>query len=58
MAINTCPKEQIMHKDFSFALTVCLFVCMFDLALYVPVNIYGHVGTVSSPNHTFLRKLE
>ena len=34
-----------------------LFVC-FD-ALNVPVNSYGHVGTVSSPNHTFfLGKLD
>ena len=23
------------------------------LLLYIPVNSYGHVGTVSSPNHTF-----
>ena len=28
--------------------------CLFVLLLYVPVNSYaGHVGTVSSPNHTF-----
>ena len=26
---------------------------LFGLILYVPVNSYGHVGTVSSPNHTF-----
>ena len=25
----------------------------FGLLLYVPGNSYGHVGTVSSPNHTF-----
>ena len=24
------------------------------LLLYVPVNSYGHVGAVSSPNHFFL----
>ena len=24
---------------------VCLFVCLFVLMLYVPVNSYGHVGT-------------
>ena len=29
------------------------FVCLFALMLYVAVNSYGHVGTVSSPNHTF-----
>ena len=26
---------------------------IFDLFLYVSVNSYGHVETVSSPNHTF-----
>ena len=32
--------------------------CLFGLMLNVPVNNYGHVGTVSSPNHTlFLDKL-
>ena len=31
---------------------ICLF-CLFGLMLYIPVNSYGHVGTVSSPNHTF-----
>ena len=31
----------------------------FGVLLYVPGNSYGHVGTVSSPNHTFfLGKLE
>ena len=30
-----------------------------DLILYILVNSYGHVGTVSSPNHTFfLGKLD
>ena len=33
---------------------LCLFVCLFGLMLYVPVNSYGYAGTVSSPNHTFL----
>ena len=29
------------------------------LLLYIPVNSYGHVGTFSSPSHTFfLGKLE
>ena len=32
-----------------------LYFC--DL-VYVPVNSYGHGRTVSSPNHTFLGKLE
>ena len=26
----------------------------FGLILYVPVNSYGHVGTVNSPNHTII----
>ena len=35
------------------------FACLFVLLLYVPVNSYGHGGTVSSHNHTFfLGKLE
>ena len=25
------------------------------LVLYIPVNSYGHVGTVSSPNHKFFQ---
>ena len=29
-------------------------VRLFGLVLYLPVNSYGDVGTVSSPNHTFL----
>ena len=28
----------------------------FVLLHYVPVNSYGHVGTVSSPNHTSPRQ--
>ena len=27
--------------------------CLLGLMLNVPVNSYGHDGTVSSPNHTF-----
>ena len=33
--------------------SIGLFVCLFGLMLNVPVNSYGHVGTVSSPNHIF-----
>ena len=28
-------------------------VCLFGLMLNVPVNSYGYVSMVSSPNHTF-----
>ena len=39
--------------------THVLFLFLFDLILYVPVNSYGHVRTVSSHNHTFfLGKLD
>ena len=32
---------------------------IYCLFLYVPVNRHGHVGTISSPNHTFfLGKLD
>ena len=30
-----------------------LNICLFGLMLNAPVKSYGHVGTVSSPNHTF-----
>ena len=39
------------HLNSPTELTV-LF-CLIGLLLYIPVNSYGHVGTVSSPNHTF-----
>ena len=36
-----------------------VILILFGLVLYVPVNSNGHVGTVSSPNHTFfLGKLD
>ena len=35
-------------------LIVTLFVFMFVLLLYVPVDSYGHCWTVFSPNHTYL----
>ena len=39
--------------------SIQLLIIFFVLLLYVPVISYGHVGTVSSPNHTFfLGKLE
>ena len=36
---------------------VCLFVCLF-CCFTSQVNSYGHGGSVSSPNHIFLGKLE
>ena len=38
------------HKNRTF---LFLFVCLFVLLLYVPVNSYGHYEMVSSPKHTF-----
>ena len=66
-----CPKIflhslVLSQKYLHFVLLKCvlllfyppLFV-LFCLRLYVPVNSYGHVKTVSSPNHTFfLGKLD
>ena len=47
----TIPQESVLLKQFMFF--------WFGLVLYVPVNSYGNVGTVSSPNHTlFLGKLD
>ena len=44
--------DQILICDTS----VSIFTCArswFGLLLYIPVNSYGHFGTVSSPNHRF-----
>ena len=46
---NTVPLKIYANKlsrNFLFCLFVCLFVCLFELILYVPVNSYGHVGTL------------
>ena len=32
---------------------ILIFVCLLGLCFNVPVNSYGHVETVSSPNHSF-----
>ena len=32
-----------------------IFSVWLDLIIYVPVNSYGYVGTVSSPNHAFFK---
>ena len=49
-------------SDSIFGRTMFVSLCgyiWFGLLLYVPVNSYGHVGIVSSSNHTiFLGKLE
>ena len=54
-----------MYVTFLFLISITIavysvfFVFCFGLILYVLVNSYGHVGTVSSPNHTyFLGKLD
>ena len=45
----------IVHN--SILISQCF--CLFGLILYTPVNSYGHVGRVSSLNHTiFLGKLD
>ena len=53
-------------KDFELTRFDCIFLFsdkqtqvppihlfLFGLVPYIPVNSYGHVGTVNSPNHTF-----
>ena len=47
---NKIDKPLFLHGN-SLREAVCLFVCLFALLLYVPVNSYGHGGggTVSSP---------
>ena len=52
--------SQVTDKSHTEYFRVCLhFITTdftsfwFGLMLYVPVNSYGHVWTVSLPNHTF-----
>ena len=56
ICLSTLKGEDIsnafMKLERNQVLNVCLF-CLFVLLLYIPVNSYGHGGTVSSPNHTF-----
>ena len=42
-------KEVTLHFPIFYHTNSCLFVLM----LFVQVNIYGHAGMVSSPNHIF-----
>ena len=50
--------ENVQRRQ-KMAMQPCLNSYWFDLILYVPVNRYGHVGTVSSPNNTyFVGKLD
>ena len=44
-----CMKNQI-H---AMSPVDCRLHIFFWFGSYVPVDSYGHVGTVSSPNHTF-----
>ena len=53
--INSNALQIIFHHESKHY----LFVCLFGLILYIPVNSYGHVRMISSPNHTFfLSKLD
>ena len=47
VVFRLCPSGRLSS---SFC-KVCIF--LFGLVLYVSVKSYGHVETVSSPNHTF-----
>ena len=44
------PKDRFSRVEAHMITDHSLFV---GLMLYLPVNRYGHVGTVSSPNNTF-----
>ena len=47
----TCFLEK--NLDDNHIVVTSLFYFIFGLILYIPVNSYGHVRTVSSPNHIF-----
>ena len=50
--------QVIISKNIIF-LSLKIDFVLFGLKLNIQVNSYGHVGTVSSPNHTFsLGRLE
>ena len=52
MQADKCPYTHLDSRS-------VLGLNFFCLILYVPVNSYGHVGTVSSPSNTFfLGKLD
>ena len=51
MSLGIFDAGKFLNKNlFGMGLIFCFW---FALMLNVPVNIYGHVRTVSSPNHTF-----
>ena len=56
------PYDHRLHLLSSFVMPIVTqgkVFCLCGLRFYVPVNSYGHVETVSSPNHTFsLGKLD
>ena len=55
--VYNCFLTEIPMPKFMF-LSFCV-LDLFGLRFYVPVNSYGHVETVSSPNHIFfLGKLD
>ena len=50
--------DLLSYNEFRQACGLGEFVCLFDLRFYATTNSYGHVETVSSPNHIFLGKLD
>ena len=43
--ICPCASEKLTYNVVTTLAPSFLFVCLFVLMLYVPVNSYGHVGT-------------
>ena len=55
--VTSC--DNIKSMSLGFRISVFSTRLLVGLILYIPVNCYGHVRTVSSPNHTFfLGKLD
>ena len=50
---HTTYKKLCKWNTASPIILLSIRVVLFGLMLYDPVNSYGHVGTTSSPNHTF-----
>ena len=57
------PNLFLGHRRLAATSVICSVsilnkLVLFGLMLNIPVNSYAHVGTVSSPNHFFLGKLD
>ena len=46
-AMPACMRASSQYHDLSTAIRCGIIICLFELMLNVPINSYGHVGTLS-----------